>query len=38
MGELLHIEIYKFMLVFLRIGSALAFMPGFTTSYINMRQ
>ena len=38
MNELLNFQIYNFMLVFLRIGSALAFMPGFTTSYINMRQ
>ncbi len=38
MSELLNFHIYNFMLVFLRLGSALAFMPGFTTSYINMRQ
>lgn len=38
MTELLNQEIYKFILVFLRIGSALMLMPGFSASYINVRQ
>lgn len=38
MTELLNQEIYKFILVFLRIGSAIMLMPGFSASYINSRQ
>lgn len=38
MTELLNQEVYKFIFVFLRIGSALIFMPGFMTSYVNTRQ
>ena len=38
MTELLNQEIYKFILVFLRIGSALMLMPGFSASYVNVRQ
>src|SRR5574344_1425070 len=37
MTELLNLEIYKFMLIFLRIGSALMVAPGFSGSYINIR-
>lgn len=38
MTELLNQEIYKFILVFLRIGAAIMFMPGFSASYVNARQ
>lgn len=38
MTELLNQEIYKFILVFLRIGSAIMLMPGFSASYVNSRQ
>jgi len=38
MTELLNQEIYKFILVFLRIGSAIMFMPGFSAGYVNARQ
>lgn len=37
MQQLFHIEIYKYLLIFLRVGSAIMLMPGFMTSYINMR-
>lgn len=37
MNELLNIEIYKYLIIFLRIGSALMVMPGFFVSYINAR-
>ena len=37
MQQLLHIEVYKYLLIFLRVGSAIMLMPGFMTSYINMR-
>ena len=37
MQQLLHIEVYKYLLIFLRIGSAIMLMPGFMTTYINMR-
>lgn len=35
MTELLNLNLYQFLMVFLRLGSALMFMPGFMTSYIN---
>ena len=38
MAQLLNQEIFKFILVFLRIGSAIMLMPGFSASYVNMRQ
>ena len=38
MTELLNQEIYKFILVFLRIGAAIMFMPGFSAGYVNARQ
>ncbi len=37
MQELLSLEIYKYMLIFMRLGSAIMLMPGFMSSYINMR-
>ena len=37
MQELLSLEIYKYMLIFMRLGSALMLMPGFMSSYVNMR-
>lgn len=36
MTEILNLELYKFMLIFLRIGAAIMFMPGFRSSYVNM--
>ena len=38
MTEILNIGIYKFLFVFLRIGSAFIFMPGFQNSYVSARQ
>ncbi len=38
MTQLLNLEIYQFMLVFLRIGSAILLMPGFAASYVTERQ
>lgn len=38
MSELLDAEIYKYVMIFLRISSALMVMPGFFVSYINARQ
>lgn len=35
MTELLNLNIYIFLMVFLRVGSALMIMPGFMSSYIN---
>lgn len=35
MTEILNLNLYHFLMVFLRLGSALMFMPGFMTSYIN---
>ncbi len=37
MEELLLTEIYKFSFIFLRIGSALMMMPGYSSSYVNIR-
>jgi len=37
MQELIFAEVYKFIFIFLRLGSALMLMPGFNSSYINMR-
>ena len=37
MEELLLTEIYKFSFIFLRIGSALMIMPGYSSSYVNIR-
>lgn len=38
MSELLNLEIYQFIFIFLRIGSAIMLMPGFMSSYVNARQ
>lgn len=38
MGEILTFEVYSFLFVFLRMGSAIMFMPAFMTSYISERQ
>lgn len=35
MTELLSFELYKFLLIFLRLGSAIMVMPGFRASYVN---
>ena len=35
MQELLNLNLYHFLMVFLRLGSALMLMPGFMSSYIN---
>lgn len=35
MTELLNMELYTFLLIFLRIGGAVMFMPSFNASYIN---
>ena len=35
MTELLNLELYKFLLIFLRVGSALMLMPGFNAGYVN---
>lgn len=35
MQELLSLNLYQFLMVFLRIGSAIMIMPGFMSSYIN---
>lgn len=35
MTELLNLELYKFLLIFLRIGSAMMLMPGFNAGYVN---
>ena len=37
MNTLLNIELYNFLFIFLRIGGAFAFMPGFNTQYVFMR-
>ncbi len=37
MTELLNLEVYRFVFIFLRIGSALMLMPGFMSSYVNAR-
>ena len=37
MQEIVSLEIYKYMLIFMRLGSAIMLMPGFSSSYINMR-
>lgn len=37
MTELLNLELYKFLLIFLRIGSALMLMPGFNAGYVNSK-
>ena len=37
MSQLLNLELYKFLLVFLRIGAAIMLMPGFLTSYVNAK-
>ena len=34
MDNLLQFEIYKFLFVFLRVGSAFIFMPGFQSAYV----
>ncbi len=35
MKELFDFEIYKFILIFLRVGAAFMLMPGFMSSYVN---
>ncbi len=35
MEELISLNIYTFLMVFLRLGSALMIMPGFMSSYVN---
>lgn len=35
MLQLLDIELYKFILIFLRIGAAIMLLPGFRTAYVN---
>lgn len=35
MTELLNLELYKFLLIFLRVGSAIMLMPGFNAGYVN---
>ncbi len=35
MAELLNINIYHFLMVFLRLGAAIMLMPGFMSSYVN---
>lgn len=37
MTELINIEIYKYIIIFLRFSSALMLMPGFMTTYVNVR-
>ena len=37
MQELIFSEIYKFIFIFLRLGSAIMLMPGFNSSYVNIR-
>ena len=37
MQELIFAEIYKFAFIFLRIGAALMLMPGYSSSYVNVR-
>lgn len=37
MSQLLNLQFYALALIFLRIGSAIMFMPGFMTSYVNSR-
>ncbi len=37
MTEILNIEIYNFLFIFLRIGSCIAFMPGFMTNFLYAR-
>ncbi len=38
MTELLNLEIYKYILIFLRVGSALMLLPGFSAAYVSVRQ
>ena len=37
MQEWLFTEIYKFLFIFLRMGSAMMLMPGYSSSYVNAR-
>ena len=37
MQELLKLEFYTYVMVFLRFGTAIMVMPGFTSSYVNPR-
>lgn len=37
MHELIFSEIYRFIFIFLRLGSALMLMPGYSSSYVNVR-
>lgn len=37
MHELIFAETYRFIFIFLRLGSALMLMPGYSSSYVNVR-
>ena len=37
MHQILNLQFYNLAIIFLRIGSAIMFMPGFMTSYVNMK-
>lgn len=37
MHQLLNIELYKFLLIFLRFGSAMMLMPGFSAGYVGTK-
>ncbi len=37
MVELLNLNLYHFLMIFLRLGSALMLIPGFSTSYVSMQ-
>lgn len=37
MQEVIFSEIYRFLFIFLRIGTALMIMPGYSSSYVNVR-
>lgn len=35
--DLLNLNLFAFFMIFVRVGTALAFMPGFAASYVNLR-
>lgn len=37
MNQLLNIELYKFLLIFMRVGAAFMLMPGFLSGYVNAK-
>lgn len=37
MSRLLNLEVFSFLIIFLRVGAAIMVMPGFMTSYVNAR-